>query len=191
MNRLELRNSLVDRVGWKQPTTSTFTVSDENKTSESGRFFQDEHAFVKLSTIHAIMEEVGADNDNLNAYLSDLRKQVVLLVVDEVFADVDINPLTDWEIEIFDAAISKRMAMKIAEILVTSNRENLVKRISKDAMRMFFIDVSGNTERLNITKLYNRELERLRDHFNTEDNMLDVHTIGVSNYDDEDRLLWP
>ena len=189
MKRLELRDSLVDRVGWKQPTISTFTVSDENKTSESGRFFQDEHAFVKLSTIHAIMEEVGADNDNLNAYLSDLRKQVVLLVVDEVFADAEINEIED--LEVFDAAISKRMAMKIAEILVTSNRENLTKKVSKDAMRMFFIDVSGNTEKLNITKLYNRELERLRDHFNTDDNMLDTHTIGVSNYEDEDRLIWP
>lgn len=188
MKRLELRDILDERVGWKQPTTSDFTISAANLVSEGGRYFQDEHSFVKIVTIHSIMDEVTADDVNLNVYLSDLRKQVTLLVIDEVFADSDFNTvvLTSQE-DLFDAAISKRMAIKVAEILFSTSRSNRIERISKEARQQFFFDINGDKNfpnKVGILDLYNKEVKYLRDIFNTGD-ALDVVSLTANTYEND------
>mgnify|MGYP003668811090 FL=1 len=181
MNRLELSQTLEKRIGWKQPSASSIVIDDDNLVSESGRYFQNEHSFVKVSLIKDIIEKANANDAELNIELSDLRKQVVLLVVDEAFSGQNVNNLDlETSIETLDAAISKRMAMKIGELLTATTRSNRVERISKEALQMFFFDINGDPNfpnKLSIAESYAKELDYLKDMFNTE-KMLDVNTLG-------------
>lgn len=127
------------------------------------------------------MEVVDPTEDELNAYLTDLRKQVVLLVVDESLADSNANPI-DFvgQDNLFDAAISKRMAMKIGELALTTDRSNRYERISKQV----FFDVNGDPNfphKVSISGTYKKELDRLKDIFNTED-ALDVVTLRTVDH---------
>ena len=181
MNRLELSQTLEKRIGWKQPSATSIVIDDDNLVSESGRYFQNEHSFVKVSLIKDIIEKANANDAELNIELSDLRKQVVLLVVDEAFSGQNVNNLDlETSIETLDAAISKRMAMKIGELLTATTRSNRVERISKEALQMFFFDINGDPNfpnKLSIAESYAKELDYLKDMFNTE-KMLDVNTLG-------------
>lgn len=178
--RLELATTLEKRVGWKQPAAISIVIDANNLTSQSGRFFQDEHSFVKVSTIVEIMEKANASDSEVNAYLTSLRKQVVLLVIDEAFSGYNVNNINiDDCIEQLDAAISKRMAMKIGEILSATVRSNRTERISKEALELYFFDVNGDPNypsKMSISALYKKELDYLKDLFNTEQ-MLDVTTL--------------
>lgn len=186
MTRLELVDTLEERVGWKQPTATSFVVDATNLTSEGGRFFQDQHDFVKISTIKELMEKPNGTDSEVNAYLTELRKRVVLLVVDEAFSGYNINNLVIADcLELLDAAISKRMAMKLGEILMASVRSNRVERISKEAMKYFFFDLNGDVNypnKISISEGYSKELSYLKDMFNTE-NTLDVVTLGNNRND--------
>ena len=167
MTRLELANTLEKRVGWKQPTAYSIVLTADNLKSEGGRYFQDEHSFVKISTIVEIMEKPNANEAEINAYLSNLRKQVVLLVIDESFSGYNINNIDITKcLEQLDAAISKRMAMKVGEILSATARSNRTERISKEAMQLYFFDVNGDPNfpsKISISELYNKELNYLKD----------------------------
>lgn len=192
MTRLELATQLEKRVGWKQPTAYSITLSADNLTTEGGRYFQYEHDFVKISTIVEIMEKPNANEAEVNAYLTELRKRVVLTVIDEAFSGSEINNIDiDKCLELLDAAISKRMAMKVGEILASSVRSNRVERISKEAMKFFFFDVNGDKNfpsKISISELYAKELDYLKDLFNTEP-MLDVHTMNNNRSEYHDEYL--
>ncbi len=179
-SRLELAQTLEKRVGWRQPTAISVVIDADNLTSQGGRYFQDEHSFVKVSTIIEIMEKSNPTDEELNAYLTSLRKQVVQTVVDEAFSGYNINNLNiDDCLELLDAAISKRMAMKLVEILSATVRSNRTERISKESMQMYFFDVNGDRnfpDKIGISTLYKKELDYLKDLFNTE-KMLDVSTL--------------
>ena len=103
------------------------------------------------------------------------------MVVDEAFSGQNVNNLDlETSIETLDAAISKRMAMKIGELLTATTRSNRVERISKEALQMFFFDINGDPNfpnKLSIAESYAKELDYLKDMFNTE-KMLDVNTLG-------------
>lgn len=71
--------SLFGRLGWIEqnpPTLSDGTVivlSDENKASRSGRYFQHVHRAMTLKNICDTIEEVNTDNDGFNEYLRGLQ----------------------------------------------------------------------------------------------------------------------
>ncbi len=189
MTRLELRDLLDERVGWKQPTQTSFTVTAANNTSEGGRYFQDEHEFVKISYIQEFMEKPSPTESEVNAYLAELRQQVTLHVIDEVFMDMNINDIDfTGRANLFDAAISKRMVIKISEILFSSVRRNSTKRLSEDQINKFFFDINGDPnypDKQGISSAYKKEKHYIKDLFNSTD-LLDVHTLGVvSNWDDD------
>ncbi|MCG9970996.1 hypothetical protein [Christiangramia crocea] len=187
MNRLELRDLVKVRVGWK--ADPNYTIDANNQTSDGGRYFQDEHSFVKIETIRALMETANPTEQQLNDYLSDLKDQVSLSVVDDVMSDYDFNDLTGKE-NLFDAAYAKRMAIKLGELIWTTARSNRRELIAKEYAQQVFFDVNGDPnfpDKVSIMGAYRKEVERLRDIFNT-DNALDVNTIGTVTFWDDDRI---
>lgn len=186
MTRLELRDLLVERVGWK--ADPNYTIDAINTSSLGGRYFQDEHSFIKIENIRHLMDKVDPDLTELNVYLSDLRKQVVLLVIDEALSGSTSNPIDFIGQEnLFDAAISKRMAMKIGELAWTTDRSNRYERIAKQ----FFFDLNGDPnfpEKVSISGTYRKEIDTLKDIFNTED-ALDAVTLRTVDYLDTDNII--
>lgn len=186
MTRLELRDLLLNRVGWK--SDPVYIISDENKTSESGRFFQDEHYFVSLEMIQNLRPNVN-DGVCLDDQLEELTSQVVLHVVDEALTAVSLNEITPSNM--FDSAISKRMAMKIGEMVWTTTQSNRNERISKEYAQQIFFDINGDPNfpsKLSISAQYAKEIDWIKDQFNTE-GMLDVVTLGtIERLSDDDVL---
>lgn len=194
MTRLELRDALETRVGWEQPDFQisgvAFALSAANLTTDGGRVFQSSHELVKISTIYEIMEKISATADELNTYLERLRLRVVQHVVDESFAGVNFNDVDlTLRPNLFDAAIEKRMAMKVYEILEAAVRHNRTKRITQEAVRQFFFDINGDTNyknKISISYIYKKEIEEIRDFFNS-DYAIDVMTMTNirSDYNDD------
>lgn len=180
MNRLDLRDLLVDRVGWK--SDPEYPISDENIASGSGRFFQDEHSFISYKMIFSLTDNMSPSAEQMNSSLSDLKNQVALHVVDDsfttsVFPDVELSK----EIELFDAALAKRMAMKIGEMIWTTSKSNRLERIAKEYAQQIFFDINGDPNfpsKLSITAAYKKEIDWLKDRFNAVDS-LDVQTLGT------------
>ena len=180
MTRLELRDSLIDREGWKNDPSLSLTVSAENQTSDSGRYFQDEHSIVRLKTIHEITYPVDANESDFNDVLEDLRKVVIFNVIDDVFEESIIAELDlEGNENQFDAAISKKMTIKIAEILMTTERVNFTERKGKDFLKNIFFEINGNPnfpDKVSIASMYRKEIDYLRDIYNSV-NMLDSITL--------------
>lgn len=180
MTKIELRDLIVGRVGWRTSPGDSYTPDASNQGSASGRYFQNEHEFVKIPLIFNLFEIPHADDTQKNAKLTELRTSVALHVVDECFPNAQI-PEIDFTInpDLFDSAYSKRMAMKVAEMLFASERSNRSERIAKESVKQVFFDINGDPNfpnKLSISKLYEMELENIRDVFNT-DKMLDVVTL--------------
>lgn len=200
MTHLELRELLVDRIGWdKYPTTFTHTLDSENLTTDSGRLFNsDEHAFVTLDNIYWTMQVPNSDAATFNAHLKRMRNQVILLVLADVFKvdDIQEDVLTN-NITAFDNAISKRMAIVVGETILTSTQSNRVELITKEMTQKIFFELNGNADSsssransnfptfIGLKSRYGQEIEKLRDMFNQVD-MLDVSTLRLPNYDDLD-----
>lgn len=86
-----VRSTLFGRLGWQEfapvtlPDGSAVALSDENKASRSGRYFQDFHQAVTLRNIHSIIEVDNANSDTFNAYLTNLQNAAILNSVSAVF----------------------------------------------------------------------------------------------------------
>jgi hypothetical protein len=188
---LETYELLKNRIGWKTPPGNDFVVSAENQITESGMYFQEEHPAVTLRNIHNCIEVENADNDVLNAYLSDFRKQAVTKVVSNVFDGTTIIDISD-HLSAFDTAISQRMAIIILELITSTTRTNKSESALKQSNKLFF-ELNGGSGNPNfpnyvgIRDRYGLEIERLRDSFNT-DTALDSFTLRIGGTEDKYRL---
>lgn len=198
MTHVELKDLLVSRIGWDQyPSDFALTLDAENKTSESDRVFNaNEHPFVTLDNIYSTMETPNASAAQFNAHLKRMRDQTILLVLSDVFrvSDLQDDVITGRE-NIFDNAISKRMAITVGETILTSTRSNRVERIIKEQQKTLFFELNGNADSsssranpnfptyVGLKSRYGQEIQRLRDEFNQE-KMLDVNTLRLPNYED-------
>lgn len=186
MNIEEAYQLLKNRIGWENlPGTVSVTLSDDNKQSDSGRYYQEEHSAITLKNIHSVVETVNSDSDAFNTHLVSLRKQAIKQVIADVF---HLNEI--WEARItenisaFDTAILKRMAVVVIELMITSSRSNEVERISNDFANKLYYDLYGKptTEHFNrlvgIIERYEQEITSLRDLFNTG-RTLDAYTLNI------------
>ena len=205
MTHIELRDDLDSRIGWSQtPSTFPLTLDAENLTSDSGRYFNlDEHSFVTLDIIYNTMEEVGADAPTFNAHLKKLRDRAILLVLADVFrvSDVQDDVLTG-RVNLFDNAISKRLAIIIAEEILLSLRSNKTERVTKELQQKVFWELNGNESNIEtnpnpnfptfvgLKSRYGQEVNRLRDILNQEE-ALDVFTLRLPNYSVSEPAIFP
>lgn len=183
MTIIETYELLKNRIGWKQSPDASLVVSAENNTSESLRWFQDEHTGITLKNIYATIDTVDATNEVFNTYLADFRRQAIVHVVSNVFDSTKIKEIKD--VSAFDTAISQRNAIIILEMIINSTRSNLTERILKNSNKWFY-DLNGGAGNENFPKLiglkqrYAEEIRRLRTRFNTG-RSLDSFTLSIGD----------
>jgi hypothetical protein len=77
---------LKGRLAWRQPTIANAPVlSDQNKTSKTGRFFNDFHALANIVNIKNTQEDADITDDAFNTYLQSLYDSVIFRVLSAVF----------------------------------------------------------------------------------------------------------
>lgn len=202
MTQVELRDLLIERVGWKQPTNSTYTLDATSQISESGRYFQDEYPSVTIKNIMATANDLEEPTDEeCNAYLQDLTKRACLLVVSDVFRVMDImdDVLTN-RVSIFDDCITKRMAIIVGEIILNSTRSNHTERITKEQMQQLFFELNGNADSassranpnfptyIGLKSRYGMAVSELKDLLGQE-KALDVFTHRIPNWRDDENII--
>lgn len=83
----ETLSTLMGRIGWRQPTVSTFTttLSDDNLKSDSGRYFQDFHPYCSPDIIKMVQEDNQISDDDFNAFLQNSQQSVIMESLNAVF----------------------------------------------------------------------------------------------------------
>lgn len=143
MTYTEARDILDKRVNWRD-TGGYLTAA--NSTTDSGRYFQDEHSAVGLDNIRACQPEVNISDADFNTYLTQLRHATILQVLADVFvseSDIRQDEL-DFNIGSFDNAISLRMAVNVMELIINTKRSNATEIPLKQ--NMVFADLNGHVD---------------------------------------------
>lgn len=188
----EAKDILVNRIGWKDDkTVSGFVVSPANLTTNSGRFYQDEHAVITLANIRDCQSIVGITEDGFNTYLSDLKTQTAYQVLSDVFETDKINNrLFDLYPTAFDNLLSLRMVIVVSEIVLTTTRFNVSERFSKsfigklnydiyrEAPNKFAIRGANYVHTMGIATRYGFELASVRRRFGAQRNQIKTITKG-------------
>lgn len=201
MNHVELRDILIGRIGFKQPTDVSFTLDVATKKSDSGRYFEDEHPVVTVRNILATTQEIATDDAGANTLLQSLVKRACIQVVGDVFevSDIPDDILTN-RANIFDDCISKRMAINVGELIVNSTRSNLTELITKEIQQTIFFELNGNADSsssranpnfptyVGLKSRYGMAIQKLKDSLGQQD-MLDVFTHRLPYFDNEDEFL--
>lgn len=83
--------ALSGRVGWRQPTQADAVVlTDANKESKSGRYFQDEHAAVLVENIYDAQADRNISDADFNTFLANLSKAAITKTMDAVFHSMEV-----------------------------------------------------------------------------------------------------
>lgn len=196
MTQLDLRDSLLTRVGFRQEADLGFTVDADNLTSDSGRFFQDEHPFVTLHNLKAFADPQPESDSVFNALMDTLRDRAVMGTIADVIETPEVpdNLITGRE-NIFDNAIIKRMSIIIGEIMLTSKRSNLSERVGKEFMQRLFFEINGNEGNpampkfIGLRSRYEQEVRRLKGLLGHRKSLNTVTYKNV-NYLDDEILKW-
>lgn len=186
MTHIELRDLLVNRIGFKQEVGFTAHIVDaNNQLSISGRYFQDEHPTVLLDNILASMPKIPVNDIEFNVYLKMLMERAIILVLSEVFEVTDIqDDLLTCDDTILDNAISKRMAIIVGESILSSTRSSRLDSQNKSILALQLEGQEGKFA--GMKEKYEKEIYRVKDVLGQE-KMLDVNTLRLPNYDDTDN----
>jgi hypothetical protein len=82
----EVLTAINGRLGWRQGTLSGVPVlSSDNKTSNSGRYFNDFHGLVTVKNIKDTLEDPAISDADFNTYLINKKQSVIAKVLNDVF----------------------------------------------------------------------------------------------------------
>lgn len=85
-NYSRVMNAMLNRIGFKQPTISEYAiVNSGNLTSNSGRYYDDFHALVRVKNIKEIQEDPGISDANFNAHLESLKRACIMRSLNGTF----------------------------------------------------------------------------------------------------------
>ena len=145
MTYTEAKDILDQRINWRN-TNNTLTAA--NTTTDSGRVFQDEHSAVTLDNIKACQPEVGINDADFNTYLTQLRHAAIYQVLADVYGSENkiVQDELDCNVDVFDNAISLKMVLKVAELIITSTRSNYTESLTKDFVNQLMVDVNGHVD---------------------------------------------
>jgi hypothetical protein len=143
MELSQVKDILVTRIGWKDDKTLTgFVLSANNQQTDSGRYFQNEHSAITLQNIKDCQPVRKISDADLNTYLEDLKQQAVIQVLSDTLERDTVNDkLLTLYPRIFDEAISLRMVIIVAELIMTSTRSNRIERLSDDFIGKLNYDI--------------------------------------------------
>lgn len=130
-------NALTPRLGWRQPTGSDVpTLTDAVKESKSGRFFQDFHALCTPQNIKSVMEQAGAGNADLCAFLDNQEKGAIASALNSVFTHEVIEQVLLFsrygQNDVAETASGKFVGYEIN----VADREDRTVQI--DSLRLYF-----------------------------------------------------
>lgn len=79
-------DALKERIGWNQPTVAgSPTLSDANKASTSGRFYDEGHAVVRANIVYDVQENESITADQFNQLLQNMNKGCIMQCLNAVF----------------------------------------------------------------------------------------------------------
>jgi len=188
----EAKDILVDRIGWRDDETVVgFALSAGNSTTVSGKFFQSEHSCVTLANIRDCQPIVNISESKFNSYLEMVREQAVVQVLDDAFEKDYINDdlLTAYP-SAFDSAISLRMVVVVAELIMTNGRINKTQRftegfvgklnydIYREAPNKFAIRGANYKYSMGVATRYGFEIQSVQRRFGQQRNLIKNITKG-------------
>lgn len=192
----EAKDILVNRIGWDDDgTLSGFTVTAPASTTNSGRYFQDEHNAITLENIKDTQPVSDISDAALNTFLVKLRLRAVNKVLADAFEKDFINDdlLTAYPAG-FDNAISLQMVIIVSELIISSTRSNRIERMTDDfvgklnydifreAPNKFAIRGANYNYSLGVATRYGFEIRSVQRRFGSQRNLLKTITKGqVSN----------
>lgn len=192
MTRSEARDILITRIGWKADNTITgFVLSAINSQTDSGRYFQSEHSAITLRNVRDCQPIPSISEDKFNEYLEGVRDQCVLQMLNDVFERDFLNDdLFTLYPSGFDEAISLRMVVVIAELIMTSTRSNKTERfgdsfvgklnydVFREAPNKFAIRSANYNMTLGVATRYRAEIMNIQRRFGTQAGMFKTITKG-------------
>ena len=148
-------SALMGRVGWRQyPASFPFALTDENKKSESGRYFQDFNALVTLTNIKSTMEDAQADKVVFNEALLNMQYAAISAIASGILresANIELSQaviifgdVAKESPALFDEAIGLQVACSAVEmIMLSTTRSNAAERDGKERAQMLFAELNG------------------------------------------------
>tara|TARA_R110002020_G_scaffold334555_3_gene549814 strand:+ start:6713 stop:7363 length:651 start_codon:yes stop_codon:yes gene_type:complete len=188
----EAKDLIINRIGWRNDDTlGVFDLSSANSTSNSGRYFQSEHSCITLQNIRDCQPIVNISEDKFNSYLEVLREQVVIQVLSDAFEKDYINDdlLTAYPTA-FDNAISLRMVVVVAELIMTNGRLNKTQRFSegfvgklnydiyRESPNKFAIRGANYKYSMGVATRYGFEIQSVQRRFGQQRNLIKNITKG-------------
>lgn len=186
----EAKDILVNRIGWDDDKTLTgFVVTAPASTTNSGRFFQDEHNAITLENIKDTQSILDISDTDLNAFLVKLKRRAVNKVMADSFEKDFLNDdlLTAYPAG-FDNAISLQMAILVSELIISSTRSNRIERLTDDfvgklnydifreAPNKFAIRGANYNYTLGVATRYGFEIRSVQRRFGSQRNLLKTIT---------------
>lgn len=147
----EAIDALTNRIGWSELSSGLpFGLSDENKTSDSGKTFNFYHSMVLVDNIYSAVPDKDIEETEFNEFISEARKQAVLNALTSILdTHRDYDPKKDYSNTIlerkalFDDAIGYSVAQKIIEMFLTTSRKNFFERNASMSYQILKIELEG------------------------------------------------
>ena len=154
---------LIGRIGWDVTIPpNPITVSNGNKASTSGRFFNSFHKLVTAENVNDSVNNLKIAEADLNVELAKMKKDSVLEVLNKLF---DTNPRANHQNTekfysinysangydslisqfgtVFDQAIGYSMAVRALQLFITSERSNSAQRKMKQSYDFLKSELEG------------------------------------------------
>lgn len=192
MTRSEAKDILITRLGWRDDATiSGFVLTPSNRQTDSGRYFQSEHSAVLLKNIRDCQPIINISEADFNLFLENLKEQVVYQVLNDAFEKdyINDNLLTAFPSG-FDDAISLRMVVVVAELIMTNGRLNNTQRyteafvaklnydIFRESPNKFAIRGANYKYSMGVATRYGFEIQSVQRRFGQQRNLIKTITKG-------------
>ncbi|OIQ22199.1 MAG: hypothetical protein BM557_02145 [Flavobacterium sp. MedPE-SWcel] len=142
---------LVNRIGWSDLSSDlSIDLSVENKTAESGKTFDWYHSLAQIGNIYSAVPKVNMDSEDFNELLLDLKKKAVSSTLTSILDKhyrYDFNKDYSNEIidkaSLFDDVIGYTVAIKVIELLISTNRKNAEERNASMSYQTLKVELNG------------------------------------------------
>ncbi len=152
MYKQEAIEALTFRIGWEKPldSTSAIVLDIDNIAGDSTRKVNSFHQLASVENLYSAVSVVGMEMLAFNAFLTSMRSQAVVAVLNEVMDKhpeyVQTEDYTDLLISkaaVLDDAIGYTIATNVLELFVSSNRKNFTERNPALSFQSLKIELEG------------------------------------------------
>jgi|TARA_B110000211_G_C14067257_1_gene548232 hypothetical protein len=150
MTKSEAKDILILRVDFKLTGSSPL----------SGKHFEGEHPIINIENIKSSQPTSNITEGGLNNYITDLKTSVIYNVLSDAFdKDIIEDGFFTTYPAILDNAISKKMAIKVIELIISSSRINSNQRFNNESVKQIYIDLNNTN---GIREEYLEECKRIK-----------------------------